>query len=112
MLLTALQAAGHAVLRAQGFRERLILSNGRRVLAYDRAGRGDGPPMLLVHGLGGSATSWIALARKLLPLTRRVRLLDLPGHGRATLAVGEAPVVGTELLQAVGAALSELGEPS
>jgi pimeloyl-ACP methyl ester carboxylesterase len=41
---------------------------------------GDGPPLVLVHGLGGAASNW----NELVPaLARRHRLLvpDLPGHG-------------------------------
>lgn len=44
---------------------------------------GDGPPLMLVHGLGGAASNWTELA----PLLReRHRLLvpDLPGHGAST----------------------------
>src|SRR5437588_9351447 len=41
---------------------------------------GTGPPLLLVHGLGGAASNWTELAPY---LARRHRLLvpDLPGHG-------------------------------
>lgn len=41
---------------------------------------GDGPPIVLVHGLGGSHLNWAALAPQ---LTRRGRVLaiDLPGFG-------------------------------
>jgi pimeloyl-ACP methyl ester carboxylesterase len=41
---------------------------------------GTGPPLVLVHGLGGSAWNWTELAPL---LARRHRLLvpDLPGHG-------------------------------
>jgi pimeloyl-ACP methyl ester carboxylesterase len=41
---------------------------------------GAGPPLLLVHGLGGAASNWTELAPL---LARRHRLLipDLPGHG-------------------------------
>src|SRR5438132_9702507 len=41
---------------------------------------GSGPPLLLVHGLGGAAANWTELAPL---LARRHRLLvpDLPGHG-------------------------------
>lgn len=112
MLFEALQRAGHALLAAQGFRARSLAAGGHHVICYDRAGRGPGPPLLLVHGLGGAATSWVALAWRLLPLCRRVRILDLPGHGRAARAPGEQPIAGPELLQAVGAALADLGEPA
>jgi pimeloyl-ACP methyl ester carboxylesterase len=41
---------------------------------------GEGPPLLLVHGLGGAASNWTELVPL---LARRHRLLvpDLPGHG-------------------------------
>ncbi len=44
---------------------------------------GTGPPLLLVHGLGGAASNWTELAPL---LARRHRLLvpDLPGHGGST----------------------------
>ena len=44
---------------------------------------GEGPPLLLVHGLGGAASNWTELAPA---LARRHRLLvpDLPGHGGST----------------------------
>src|SRR5947209_14149463 len=44
---------------------------------------GDGPPLVLVHGLGGAASNWSELAPLLL---ERHRLLvpDLPGHGGST----------------------------
>jgi pimeloyl-ACP methyl ester carboxylesterase len=41
---------------------------------------GSGPPLVLVHGLGGAAANWVELVPRLAP---RYRLLvpDLPGHG-------------------------------
>jgi len=43
---------------------------------------GDGPPLVLVHGLGGSVTNWVELAPL---LAHRYRLLvpELAGHGRS-----------------------------
>ena len=35
---------------------------------------------MLVHGLGGAASNWLALAPLLLP-GRRVLVPELPGHG-------------------------------
>jgi pimeloyl-ACP methyl ester carboxylesterase len=41
---------------------------------------GSGPPVILVHGLGGAASNWIALARQLAQAAR-VLVPELPGHG-------------------------------
>src|SRR5437868_3920950 len=41
---------------------------------------GDGPPLLLVHGLGGAASNWVELAPAL-AATHHVLVPDLPGHG-------------------------------
>jgi pimeloyl-ACP methyl ester carboxylesterase len=65
--------------RLAGFEEREIEWDGRR-LCY--AVGGDGPPLVLVHGLGGTIENWRALAS---PLAARHRVVvpDLPGHGRS-----------------------------
>ena len=50
---------------------------------------GSGPPLILVHGLGGAAANWIELA----PALARQRTLlipDLPGHG-VSAALAAAP---------------------
>jgi glycerol-3-phosphate dehydrogenase len=46
---------------------------------------GSGPPMVLVHGLGGSAINWLGVGAA---LARRARVvaIDLPGFGRTPLA--------------------------
>ncbi len=41
---------------------------------------GEGPPLVLVHGLGGSALNWAELV-PLLARRRRVLIPNLPGHG-------------------------------
>lgn len=43
---------------------------------------GEGPPLVLVHGLSGSATNFTLLA-PLLARHRRVLIPELPGHGRS-----------------------------
>ena len=60
-----------------GFEERFADARGSR-LRYLVDGSGD--PLLLVHGLGGAAANWLALAPLLLP-GRRVIVPELPGHG-------------------------------
>ena len=52
---------------------------------------GEGEPLLLVHGLGGAAANWLALAPLLLE-GRRVLVPELPGHG------GSAPLPAAQSL--------------
>lgn len=54
---------------------------------------GEGEPLVLVHGLGGSAANWVALVPLLLP-GRRLLVPELPGHG------GSAPLAAASSLNA------------
>jgi pimeloyl-ACP methyl ester carboxylesterase len=72
--------------RLEGFEQREIEWGGAR-LAYAVGGVGagaTGPPLVLVHGLGGTIENWGALAPALAE-RHRVLIPDLPGHGRSTL---------------------------
>jgi pimeloyl-ACP methyl ester carboxylesterase len=61
----------------EGFEERFLEAAGRRV-RYLAAG--EGPPIVLVHGWGGSGSNWAELAPEL-ARSRRVIVPELPGHG-------------------------------
>lgn len=74
--------------RLDGFEERELVWHGAR-LRY--AVGGDGLPLVLVHGLGGTIENWRALAPAL-AARHRVFVPDLPGHGRSE-ALPEAPNV-------------------
>jgi pimeloyl-ACP methyl ester carboxylesterase len=69
-----------------GFEDRFLEARGSR-LRYLVAGEGD--PLVLVHGLGGAASNWLALAPLLLP-GRRLLAPELPGHGGSS-ALPAAP---------------------
>jgi pimeloyl-ACP methyl ester carboxylesterase len=61
---------------------------GHRMHYFDVPGRGCAPTILLLHGLGGSATGW---SRCLLPLSRKARrvvAVDMPGSGFSPLPRG------------------------
>ena len=61
----------------EGFAERFADVRGVRMRYFVG---GEGPPLLLLHGLGGAAATWIEIAPLLAP--RRTLLIpDLPGHG-------------------------------
>lgn len=62
-----------------GFAERAAVVKGSR-LRYLVAGPEGGSGLVLVHGLAGAASNW-ALVAPALARTRRVLVVDLPGHG-------------------------------
>src|SRR5438552_13417578 len=68
----------------QGLEERWATIAGAR-LRYEIGG--DGPAVVLLHGLGGAASNWVELA-PLLVRRHRVLVPDLPGHG------GSEPLAG------------------
>jgi pimeloyl-ACP methyl ester carboxylesterase len=72
--------------RLNGFEDRELVVDGAR-LRY--AVGGDGPPLLLVHGLGGTVENWRGIAPAL-ARTHRVLVPDLPGHGHSE-ALPDAP---------------------
>jgi pimeloyl-ACP methyl ester carboxylesterase len=65
-----------------GFEERLAPFKGVRMRYFVG---GDGPPIVLLHGLGGAASNWVELTPEL-ARTRLVVVPELPGHG------GSSPV--------------------
>ena len=65
--------------RLDGFEDRELEWRGTR-LRY--AVGGHGPPLVLVHGLGGTVENWRALAPPL-AADHRVLVPDLPGHGHS-----------------------------
>jgi pimeloyl-ACP methyl ester carboxylesterase len=69
-------------LALNGVESRSVTVAGHR-MHYDAAGPADGPPVVLVHGLGGRAEDWANLAPLLVRAGFRVYLPDLPGFGRS-----------------------------
>src|SRR5919202_1092238 len=92
--------AGPDLLR--NFRERVVQRRGARLRVFER---GEGPPLLLVHGSGGSAWNFDELASRL--PDRRLIVPDLPGHG------GSSPLPAAPSLAGFADALAPLlGEPT
>lgn len=85
----------------EGFEERRA-SLGGAAVSY-RVG-GSGPPVVLMHGLGGSADNWVELAPTL-ARNRRVVIPELPGHGRSAPLTSASAEVSLEPLAAAVAAV-------
>jgi len=83
-----------------GFDERTAEFDGLRMRYFVA---GEGPPVLLVHGLGGAAVNWVEIAPAL-ARRRRVVCLDLPGHG------GSAPLAHPPSLAAYAGRAALLAE--
>ena len=80
---------------------------GGRCLYVRRVG--DGPPGVLVHGLGGNSTNWTALMGMLAP-TLSCTALDLPGFGRSAPSRNSRYDLDTHVA-AVRALAEAAGEP-
>lgn len=84
-LLPVLHHALRHYLVVRGVRSRYEAVDGARIHYYDRKGQGTGPPVVLVHGLGGSANGFYKLFGPLAARFGRVVAADLPGNGFSPL---------------------------
>ncbi|NIR36144.1 MAG: alpha/beta fold hydrolase, partial [Actinobacteria bacterium] len=92
---------------APGGRSRTIDADGPlHLVDYS----GSGPPLVLVHGLGGSHLNWMLVA---LPLSRSFRVIavDLPGFG-LTPPEGRSTDVRRQARLLEGLIEREIGEPA
>ena len=76
------------------------------VHTYDVAGGGSLAPVVLLHGLGASATPFAPMMGRLQPYVRRLVAPDYPGHGFSGEAAGA--VTPEALFEAMTAALDAL----
>jgi pimeloyl-ACP methyl ester carboxylesterase len=77
---------------------------GRCVNVVDTGG--DGPPLLLLHGLGGLWQNWL-LTIPAFMATHRVIAPDLPGFGRSEMPAGQISIQG--FARVIDALCGELG---
>jgi pimeloyl-ACP methyl ester carboxylesterase len=84
-----------------GFESRNVQVDGIR-MHYLASGPADGPPVVLVHGLGSRAEDWRNLTPYLAHAGFRVYLPDLPGYGRSERPTGFSYSVRDEAAAVVG----------
>jgi len=100
-----------------GAESRWVTVAGLRI-HYDVLGPAAGPPVVLVHGLGGRAEGWMDLAHYLIKAGYRVYLPDLLGYGRSqaptyfSYSVPNEAVIVFGFLDAVGLKQVDLGSIS
>ena len=87
-LLPGLQRALRRFLVLKGARSSVVRIDGYDVHYYDVAGTGVGPPIVLVHGLGGAANGFYKILFGLGSRFSRVLAPDLPGNGFSQLPPG------------------------
>ncbi len=92
LLLTANKALRH-VLIARGVQSTVKLINGHSIHTYRVRGEGKGPPVVLLHGLGGSANGFYKTFHLLAREFQEIWAPDLPGNGFSPLpASGPLPL--------------------
>lgn len=96
----------HGALVTQGAESWNAKVRGHTVHRYAFAGKGKGPAVLLLHGLGGSSSSMAPVLPGLAQLVSRVELLDLPGHGRSE--VPKTPLSAREYADVLIGVIEEL----
>lgn len=81
VILPVLERVTRAVLVRRGVESRYVETGGVRVHLYDARGDGDLPPVVMLHGIGASASPFAPILARLRKKSRRVLAVDAPGHG-------------------------------
>ena len=72
------------------------------MLAMQETGSGDGPPLVIAHGLFGSGRNWGVIAKRMAD-TRRVVTVDMRNHGASPwMAPHDYPGMAEDLAEIVG----------
>lgn len=84
-MLTVPERLMRRVLNAQGLRSRWLQTSVGRMHVIDGEGRGELPPLVLLHGFSANAISYMGLLQRFAPHAGRLVAPDCPGHGFSEL---------------------------
>lgn len=99
-MLAWVERVSTAALRLSGARSCHVVTKRGRVHAFELRGRGEGT-FVLLHGMGTTSTSYLAVARRLLPHARRVLLPDLLAHGRSEVTTLDRDALAVAMREAL-----------
>src|SRR5690349_6934214 len=81
VVMPVLERVTQAVLVRRGVESRHVDTPIARVHVYDAPGEGSRKPVVLLHGIGASASPFAPVLARLRKSSRRVLAVDAPGHG-------------------------------
>ena len=87
-LLSLVQHGARFVLNRRGFKSLTVPTEAGTLHVYDARGPAALPTVVLLHGLGSTATAFGPLLTRMLPEAGRLVALDLPGHGFSETPAG------------------------
>ncbi len=106
IVLPLVERLGRFALNRSGTKSVWVDTPAGRLHAYDAKGRGTGPTIVLLHGIGASATPFGPMIAQLRRTAGRVVAVELPGHGFSELR--GAALTGEGLFNAAAAGLRQL----
>jgi pimeloyl-ACP methyl ester carboxylesterase len=87
-LLPLVEYGVRFVLNRRGFQSRTVPTEAGTLHVYDARGPATLPTIVLLHGLGSTATAFGSLLTRMLPHAGRLLAPDLPGHGFSEIPSG------------------------
>ncbi len=111
IVLPVLNRVARAVLVRRGVESRHVDTPIARVHVYDAPGTGARKPVVLLHGIGASASPFAPILARLRESSCRVLALDAPGHGLS--GTPRSPLDPQRLFESIQYVLDrELREPA
>lgn len=110
-IVALLEQAARLRMKSLGIKSRMVQTPVARQHLYDIPGKGNLPPIVILHGIGGGSTSFEKVIYILRRFSRRILVPEAPAHGFSEEPSG--PVSAELIYQGVTSLInSELTEPA
>ncbi|HSP77013.1 MAG TPA: alpha/beta fold hydrolase [Myxococcaceae bacterium] len=111
-IIAGFQEVTRRMLVVRGVRSKWVDVAGQSLHHYELRGSGKGPPVVLVHGLGGAANGFARVFFGLARRFERVLAVDLPGHGFSPAFCGGPVCVRSQYEVLAAYCRKVVGEPA